>query len=138
MKYIALFSVISSVGAFTANLPRHCSSTALKSLDGAHSEMETFERAVYCAEHFGTCPIEQMELLAKELEDLNGSYFESSNEEVVKNNKPMIKKEIEDRQDVADVLKKQGELRLRMDYLKNANLFTYQVHSMDDAYPEGN
>lgn len=138
MKYIALFSVISSVGAFTTNLPRHCSSTALKSLDGAHSETETFERAVYCAEHFGTCPIEQMELLVKELEDLNGSYFESSNEEVVKNNKPMIKKEIEDRQDVADVLKKQGELRLRMDYLKNANLFTYQVHSMDDAYPEGN
>ena len=41
-------------------------------------------------------------------------------------------KEIEDRKDVAEVLRMQSELRRRQEYLKKANLFERNVHSVHD------
>ena len=41
-------------------------------------------------------------------------------------------KELEDRQDLAELLRLQSELVLRTDYLKNANLFASDVQSEHD------
>lgn len=88
--------------------------------------METFYRAVECAEHIGYCDLDQMEQLIRELEEMNGNLFENTEE--------LKEKEINDRQDVADVLKLQGELLCRMDYLQGANLFVQDVHEIGDTY----
>ena len=90
--------------------------------------MERFGRAMECAEKFGSCRLDKMEELARELEEFNGSVFET--EDYLK------EKEIQDRKDVAEILRMQINLRLRMDQLKAANLFAYDVHEMETAYPE--
>jgi CRISPR/Cas system Type II protein with McrA/HNH and RuvC-like nuclease domain len=132
MKFsLSLFAMIHTASAFNMQAMPFSRNMELKS---THSEMEVFERAVECAEHFGVCDIEQMEYLAKELEEFNGVYFESVDE----SNAAMMQKEVADRKDVADILKMQGELRLRMDYLDGANLFAQDVHDMTDALPETN
>ena len=57
--------------------------------------------------------------LAEELESYQGSFFEKDDE--------LRAKEASDRQDMADVLRKEAELKLRLDYLKNGNLFKEDV-----------
>jgi hypothetical protein len=42
-------------------------------------------------------------------------------------------KEIQDRLDVADVLRLESELMNRQEYLRKANLFNDNVHQMHDA-----
>ena len=127
--YFSLFAILNSAAAFSLQSPR---SSRQFTLQSTHHEMETFERAIECAERFGTCDIEKMERLANELEELNGAYFETAGGR----NPAMMQKEVADRRDVAEVLRLQGELRLRMDYLHGANLFAKDVHDMEDAYPE--
>ena len=51
-------------------------------------------------------------------------------------NKDVLDKEVQDRKDVADVLRLQSELRLRMNYLEDANLFAGDVHKETEGYPE--
>eukprot|EP00558_Chaetoceros_sp_UNC1202_P005652 CAMPEP_0197246648 /NCGR_PEP_ID=MMETSP1429-20130617/18653_1 /TAXON_ID=49237 /ORGANISM="Chaetoceros sp., Strain UNC1202" /LENGTH=134 /DNA_ID=CAMNT_0042707363 /DNA_START=40 /DNA_END=444 /DNA_ORIENTATION=+ len=128
--FLSLSAVLSSASAFNVQ-PTHICATKLQS--SPNGEMEIFERAVECAEKFGVCDIEKMEELAKELEEFNGAYFESADED---NAAAMMQKEVNDRRDIAEILKLQGELRLRMDYLDNANLFAHDVHQMAEAYPE--
>jgi hypothetical protein len=69
-----------------------------------------------------------MEELAKELDEFHGS--------LLTQNPSMMKKENSDRKDVAQVLRLQGELRLRMEYLNGANLFASEIHELEDSYPE--
>lgn len=94
------------------------------------SKMETFEKAVECAENFGYCDLEELEQLADELDSFNGNFFEHD-----ANHPQLMKKEIEDRKDVAEILRLQEELRLRMDYLDKANLFAKDIH--DEIEEEG-
>ena len=125
MKYFfALFA--STATAFTVQtrysprIPLH--------LKSSPSHSETFERALDCAENFGVCDLDKMEELANELELLNGNYFEKDSE--------LGAKEAADRKDVAEVLKMQSELRLRMEYLRDANLFAKDVLVMEESLPE--
>jgi len=69
-----------------------------------------------------------MEELAQELDDFHGS--------LLTQNPSMMKKENSDRKDVAQVLRLQTELRLRMEYLNGANLFASEIHELEDSYPE--
>ena len=132
--YLTLLALPQSASAFNVQSTSMPFSREMKLNSGAHkSEMEIFERAVECAERFGICDIEQMEYLAKELEEFNGAYFETADEA---NAAAMMQKEVSDRRDVADVLRLQSELRLRMDYLEGANLFAKDVHDMEEAFPE--
>lgn len=94
------------------------------------SKIETFEKAVECAENFGYCDLEELEQLAEELESFNGNFFEHD-----ENHPQLMTKEIEDRKDVAEILRLQEELRLRMDYLDKANLFAKDMH--DEVMEEG-
>jgi hypothetical protein len=94
------------------------------------SKIETFEKAVECAENFGYCDLEELEQLAEELESFHGNFFEHD-----ENHPQWMEKEIEDRKDVAEILRLQEELRLRMDYLDKANLFAKDMH--DEVKEEG-
>ena len=80
---------------------------------------EKFERAIQCSTHFGLCDADELIELAEELESYQGSFFEKDDE--------LRAKEASDRKDIADVLRKEAELKLRLDYVKNGNLFKEDV-----------
>lgn len=84
-----------------------------------YSYPEKFERAVQCSTNFGMCDADELIDLAEELESYQGSFFEKDD--------TLRTKEVQDRNDVADVLRKEAELKLRLDYLKNGNLFKEDV-----------
>jgi hypothetical protein len=77
-------------------------------------------RAVECATKFNLCNVDELERLATKLENVNECLFEEQGE-------ALCDKEMEDRKDVAEVLLLQRELLLRMDYIKNSNLFSEDV-----------
>lgn len=79
-----------------------------------------FVRAVECATKFNLCSLEELEHLATKLDNME-------DECVFEEKSVLCEKEIEDRKDVAEVLRLQSELRLRMDYIENANLFSEDV-----------
>lgn len=80
---------------------------------------ETFERAAKCSENFELCSADELMDLADELDGFSGSFFEEKEH--------LREKEISDRHDMADLLRKEAELKLRQDYLKNGNLFKEDV-----------
>jgi len=80
---------------------------------------ERFERAVECSRKYELCAVDELTDLADELESYQGSFFETD--------ETLRAKEVQDREDLADVLRKQAELKLRQDYLENANLFLHDV-----------
>lgn len=136
MKFInaiTLFPiVISMTSAFTMMQKKTASmiSGSMTRSNIYQSKIETFEKAVECAENFGYCDLEEMEQLADELESFNGNFFEHDD-----NNPQLMEKEIADRKDVVEILRLQEELRLRMDYLDKANLFAKDMH--DEVKDEG-
>ena len=69
-------------------------------------EPDRFYRAVDCAEN-GRCSLEEMDTLATELEEFVGVAFEEDSDVDIQ------EKEIMDRQDVAEILRLQIELKLR-------------------------
>ena len=123
MKLLSFLSLIASAGAFSL-APSAKSSLALQA-SLPKSYPQEFDRAVECSKTFGECDVEELEKLADDLLDFQGCYFEDSH------NDWLCDKEQDDRKDVADVLRLQAELQLRMDYLENANLFKGDV---DDAH----
>ena len=127
---ITLLALVGSAAAFCVqSKPSTRPVRALHSTN-SDSKMETFERAVECAENFGFCDLDSLEELADDLEKFKGNFFEHGEDSVVMN------KEIQDRNDVAEVLRLQGELRLRMEYLEDANLFAGDVHEETELFPE--
>ena len=82
-----------------------------------------FVRAVECATKFELCNLDELERLATKLDSVEEDecVFETTK------NVSLCEKEIEDRKDIAQVLRLQSELRLRMDYIENANLFSEDV-----------
>mmetsp|Transcript_19970 Transcript_19970/g.29249 ORF Transcript_19970/g.29249 Transcript_19970/m.29249 type:complete len:148 (+) Transcript_19970:157-600(+) len=81
---------------------------------------KNFERAVECASEYGLCDVEEMSKLADELDEYTDSCLYEKDED-------MCIKEVADRKDVSEVLRMMGELQLRSDYIKNANLFVDDV-----------
>ena len=62
-----------------------------------------------------------------DLEDFQGCFFEENQEEGLR------EKEIQDRKDVAETLRLSAELRLKQEYLEDANLFAESVKSEHDV-----
>eukprot|EP01083_Nonionella_stella_P098382 276625_1 len=138
--YISLLvASLQSASAFNAHsMPFSRELKLASAAEPHHSEMEIFERAVECAERFGSCDLDHMEFLARELEECTGAYFEPTADHEMHNPASMMQKEVTDRKDVAEILRMQSQLRLRMEYLNGANLFAADVHDMEDAFPEAN
>lgn len=80
----------------------------------------SFDRAVFCADEPSLCDVDEMFLLADELEKYQGCFFEGGDD---------CEKEKMDRLDVAGLLRLEAEVQLRHDYLENANLFKEDVQN---------
>uniref|UniRef100_A0A7S1ZBE1 Uncharacterized protein n=1 Tax=Trieres chinensis TaxID=1514140 RepID=A0A7S1ZBE1_TRICV len=132
MKLLLAFLLAVPSAAFAPGGPKAAAfrtNSAPLRASSSSSKSETFERAVECAENFGYCDLDELETLSDELEDYQGNFFEHGSPD-------LEAKEVTDRNDVAEVLKLQAELRLRMDYMENANLFADDVHKEVEDYPE--
>lgn len=89
-----------------------------------------FEKAVDCAQNYGMCDVDELLNLAKELDQYNECYYESEPE--------ACQKEIDDRHDLVDALLLQGEMQQRDHYLKEGNLFAYDVKADKDMHDRDN
>mmetsp|Transcript_22107 Transcript_22107/g.29082 ORF Transcript_22107/g.29082 Transcript_22107/m.29082 type:complete len:157 (-) Transcript_22107:314-784(-) len=92
-------------------------------------ESETFFRAVECAEGKVSCDLKELDTLATELEEFVGCNYEKDSSEET------CEKEVQDRMDLAEILRLRIELQLRLDYLKSGNLFAEDVkkeHDMEE------
>jgi len=86
---------------------------------------EDLEKAVDCAETFGKCNIDLLHELAEKVDAGSDTCMWETTQE-------LCQKEIDDRKDLADVLRLQAELRLRMEYLDTSNLFVDNVKAEHD------
>mmetsp|Transcript_4356 Transcript_4356/g.6324 ORF Transcript_4356/g.6324 Transcript_4356/m.6324 type:complete len:94 (+) Transcript_4356:152-433(+) len=67
-----------------------------------------------------SCIYSNLQLIKSELDEYTDSCLYEKDED-------MCIKEVADRKDVSEVLRMMGELQLRSDYIKNANLFVDDV-----------
>mmetsp|Transcript_10838 Transcript_10838/g.13043 ORF Transcript_10838/g.13043 Transcript_10838/m.13043 type:complete len:135 (-) Transcript_10838:169-573(-) len=126
---ITIFAALStSIEAFSSmlSLPFGLATSSTTALS---SYTEKFERSVECAEKYGYCDVEELQALADDLEEFQGNYFE--HEDIA-----FEEREIEDRQELANVLKLQAELQSKTHHLKQANLFASDLHEEIDNFPE--
>lgn len=133
-KYsLFLIGLLGTVSAFTTPSVRHSRTTTAvfsaveeEEKEQAVTYSEDWVRAVDCASHFGRCDV-------TELHDLADKVEAGSDECVFQGDtKTLCDKEIEDRKDVAELLRLQAELQLGMDYLEKANLFAHDVMDEHD------
>jgi len=82
---------------------------------------QEFERAIECAAETGLCKDDELIQLADGLEKCVGCLMDDDCEQ-----------EMVDRQDVADILRMDAALQLRLVYLNNANLFKERVEEARD------
>lgn len=101
MKF--LLSILALIGTATAFSPSL--TIARRPASALNVSHETFYHAVQCAEGEKNCDIEELEKLATELEEFVGCTFEKEEE--------FCEKEMQDRIDVAEILRMQVELKLR-------------------------
>ena len=121
IKYLFLTAVLLEAASAFQTAPvafARCKSTALNVF-----YPKEFERAVKCAERYGTCDVDELEKLADELESYQGSFFEETEEN--------REKEVVDRQDIVEILRMEKELKRRQKKLKDSNLF---VKDVEDAH----
>eukprot|EP00548_Thalassiothrix_antarctica_P006332 CAMPEP_0194142284 /NCGR_PEP_ID=MMETSP0152-20130528/11590_1 /TAXON_ID=1049557 /ORGANISM="Thalassiothrix antarctica, Strain L6-D1" /LENGTH=159 /DNA_ID=CAMNT_0038841199 /DNA_START=154 /DNA_END=630 /DNA_ORIENTATION=+ len=102
-------------------------SSSLKQTSVSSQETDVFFEAIECAKN-GLCDIEKMDGLAAKLEGVDECKFEEGEE--------ACDKEIQDRLDIAGILRLRIELKLRVKYLKSGdNLFESDVneeHLLDE------
>ena len=92
--------------------------------DEAVTYFEDLVRAVKAVTTFGLCDADELNTLADKVEaGADSCVFEVGEE--------LCDKEIEDRKDVAEVLRMQAELQLRMDAIRGSSLFASDV---EDEY----
>uniref|UniRef100_A0A6U5PCC4 Uncharacterized protein n=1 Tax=Grammatophora oceanica TaxID=210454 RepID=A0A6U5PCC4_9STRA len=91
----------------------------------AHNEIfyQAVKKAQGGAGTLTSADLKEYDRMATELENVEGCSFEEE----------LCDKEIQDRMDVAEILRLKIELHLRLDYLKNANLFADDVKKEHDA-----
>mmetsp|Transcript_8 Transcript_8/g.14 ORF Transcript_8/g.14 Transcript_8/m.14 type:complete len:154 (-) Transcript_8:426-887(-) len=127
MKFISAATLLLSLPAAAA-FGTHAATFKLRSPSSAlFVSPETFYRAVELAEGRHVATMNELDELATELEEFVGCKFEEDS------GKEICDKEIQDRVDVAEILRLKIELQLRMDYLKNGNLFAADVIKEHDA-----
>lgn len=129
--------------AFTASLKRpvtttpsitRVSSTAEAAEEQQQRQVITYiddlVEAVDCASHFGKCDVRKLHELADKVDF--AARDDECTFEIAMVNADLCDKEIQDRQDVANLLRLQAELRLGMEYLEKANLFAANVQDEHD------
>jgi hypothetical protein len=141
MKYIYSFTLIGLTSAFhtaPALLSRQMvvpSSAALfvTTQEETITYFEDLELAVKCATKFGVCDVDTLHRLADKVEaGADSCLFEVD--------EALCQKEIDDRIDVAEVLRLQSELQLRMDAIAGSSLFAADVideqniHQRDELF----
>ena len=131
-KYLLfLIGLVSTASAFMAPAVRLSRSTELFSAVEEEKKQvvayfDDWVRAVDCASKFGICDVTELHELADKVEaGSDECTFEG-------NSKELCDKEIQDRKDVAELLRLQAELQLGMDYLEKANLFAHDVMDEHD------
>eukprot|EP01082_Thalassiosira_pseudonana_P007615 g7042.t1 g7042 contig23:1739931-1740591(+) len=124
MLKLALAFVLSlpAASGFTASLQNSVVRRSTK----LHFHPEKFNRAVDCASNYGLCDVDELLNLAQDLEDYQGCFYEDGAE--------ACQKEIDDRHDLSNVLLLQGEMQERTRYLKEGNLFAYDVKADQDMH----
>lgn len=119
--------VVAFAGAF-----QHCNShrsAKISSLSSTSSNIhqevidQHLELACEAVTKFGLCDPTQLNELADKVEAGADSCIFHDDDEV------LCEKEIEDRKDVADVLRMQAELQLRMEAIRGSSLFTSDIIS---------
>jgi len=122
-----LNGIATKCDAFAPSIPVFSQySTELKKQSFA-LQADNFFRAVECAENTNLCKIDELEKLATELETIVGCKFEEDSSQ------ELCDKEIQDRKDVAEILRLQIELKLRSEFLKKDNLFAVDVKKERDV-----
>ena len=112
--------------AFVPTAHRAVASTRLYSTTEEATNLDDMVRAVDCASHFGKCNIELLHELADKVDiGSDTCWYETEDAN-------LCEKEIQDRKDMADLLRLQAELRLGMEYLNKANLFSADVMAEKD------
>jgi hypothetical protein len=144
MKYLYSFAFIGITGAFqvipsrnllsrrrgpmTMMVAAASSSSALYASDEDQQTItyfEDLERAVECATKFGLCDVDTLLALADKVEaGADSCLFEVE--------EALCEKEINDRKEVAEVLRLQSELQLRMDAIEKSSLFAADVKDEHD------
>ena len=118
MKFLTLL-LLPTACAFRASIAPPATWPPIATTTKLLAFPESFERAVKCSENIGLCDVDELMDLADELDSYQGSFFEEEDN--------LRSKEIQDREDLADFLRKEAALKLRQDYLENGNLFKEDV-----------
>lgn len=130
--------LLGTAAAFTTRIVPHTPTTDLSavSIDVVPQE-DQFYRAVQLADnlHNSRVDIDELDQLASQLESVNGCQFEEEpqQQQADQNQPDLCDKEIQDRLDVAEILRLQIELQLRLEYLQKANLFADDVRRAHSA-----
>mmetsp|Transcript_52230 Transcript_52230/g.62907 ORF Transcript_52230/g.62907 Transcript_52230/m.62907 type:complete len:169 (-) Transcript_52230:296-802(-) len=126
---IASSSAFSSSGCFPKTTRSLHQSPRLNLSSPPSADIEMFSEAVNLAEKqsIGGVDVENLDKLASALEQSAQCVFEDPAEPL------LCEKEIQDRIDVAEILRLKIELQLRIDYLKKGNLFADDVHKEEKA-----
>ncbi|KAL9184373.1 hypothetical protein ACHAXT_002459 [Thalassiosira profunda] len=119
---VLLASAAPSALAFSPAIRTHRKPAALK------YHPTSFDRAVDCVSTFGKCDIDELLELSEELENFQGCFYEGGPEACAK------EIDVRDRKDLADALLLQGELIERNRYIKDGNLFAYDVKADKDMH----
>lgn len=124
-----LLTTILAVTSVTAFVPLQSASMSSKKLfvaapmptdDEAVTYFDDLVRAVKAVKTFGLCDADELYTLADKVDaGADSCMFEVGQE--------LCDKEIEDRKDVAEVLRMQAELQLRMDAIQGSSLFASDV-----------
>ena len=90
--------------------------------EGVIAYFEDLDRAVECATNFGLCNVQTLYSLADKVDaGADSCFFENEHDFW------LCEKEIADRHDVAEVLRLQAELQLRMEAVEMSSLFANDV-----------
>lgn len=130
-----MLGLVGQVGSFSTapSIFTRCHGTrgARLASKAAPMDQDQFYRAVQIADSIrdnnSKLDIEELDRWASELEQFDGCMFEGESSQELCN------KEIQDRLDVAQILRLEIELKLRLDYLKDhSNLFAEDVRKNHD------
>lgn len=100
-------------------------SSVLSDATATPAETDGYFRAVECA-NGARSSLEELDRLASVLEDVDGCKFEADGDE------ESCDREIQDRMDVAHILRLRIELQIRKDHLNKENLFASDVKKSHD------
>ena len=124
--FVVFSHVVASPHGYSGSALLHSSTTEQPPPDNQMIPyFDDLVQAVDCASHFGQCDVQTLHDLA---DKVDSGYSDDNDMLCMYETTPeLCDKEIQDRKDVAKLLRLQAELQLGMEYLENANLFAANV-----------